>query len=320
MKVEVADTESLQANDQASVLQVTQFRGQAIDVQKIGGQADTDVIIQVKGVNGAESLTNTFNVDASALHTFGNPTTAGPLATSRLEWTVLNNSPSNTYTGSNAYKTHINYILKNMSVAEKMQRGFPLNSDEQALAQKYGLDNLLNEGLPIVVPDYVKPTLSQKEVVEDREVAKTFDISATGRSKAVNVASQTGIEKRNIVVYVTGLEINSENYTISDGVTVEFVRNSSDSFYDLNTAGLPGQSNNYKVDLFIPFTGQMDVNVFSSSTVNNVDVKLKYSIVRRSMVEKALYNLSSEVTKSSLFNDVRDRIEAGVSLQGILSG
>lgn len=319
VQVEVADYLDIASHDKKSVFKVNRFGGQAIDVQKIGGQPHDSVEIDVTGVNGAESLTNEASVEASSLERFGNPTTAGPLATSRFEWNV-NNRGNTDYTESNGnpYKTHINYILRPLSVAEKLKRGFPLTQEEKNLASKYGLDSIANAGLPIKVPAVIRPTMETKELIEDKEVATTIDITNTGSSSAVNVASEKNLRSNNQVVYINRLELNTGSFDYSNGITVQFVRDNVDVFYELTTNGVPGQADYYSMDLHIPFTEQMDVNVYANGSSTGVDIKMKYSVVARTIVEKSLYGLENEVSNMNLYNEVSNRLKAGVRLQSIM--
>jgi len=318
-RVAVSDMVSVGATSTTTVLRVNNFQNQAIDVQEIGGESISNVFINVTGVNGAESLTSSFSVDSASLYDIADSFKSGPLATSRLEWTIDNKTGTDyTVSGSGPIPSYLNYIIKEMTVVDKMQRNFPLSSKENALAQKYGLTNLDQKNLPIVKSPVAEPTLEDKEIVEKSGVAGTFNITKTGRTGGALVASESSLARRSLVAYVTGVEVQG-NPNLSQNVYLEFTRGGSASFYDLNLQALPGRSQRRSIDLFIPFIDQMDVQLWSPSTINNVSVKLNYVLVERTVVEKALYDLTDEAENQSLFNEVKDRLAAGVSLQGVTS-
>lgn len=322
VQVVVADAFDLPSKDIQKVLEVRKLGSQAIDVQEIGGEPFDNVDLEVEGVNKAESLTDNVSIDAGALYSFGNSTSAGPLATSRFEWKVHNRSSNDYTTGDanhNPYRAYVNYVIRRLSVAEKIKHNIPLTDSEKKLSYRFNLNGTNQYELPIDIPDTILPNLSAKEIIENKDVVRRININDTGSSNSVNIAKEKNLQSRDLVAYINKLEVNTEKFNFGDKLVLQFVRGGTHDFYHLEARGMPGQSDTYRADLHIPFTDQMDVNAFASNALTGVNVKMEYTLVKRTIVEKALYDLSGEVNNDKLYNEVKDRLKAGVSLNGVLS-
>lgn len=324
---------NLPANESVNELDIRHFGNQAIDVRKVGGDPLNDVAIQVETTrrtnNGEKTTTDTF--DSSAFNNFGNPSESGPFATERLVFGARNGTATNyTQSGSGAYRAFFNYVVRRMSVIEKLRRNVPLSEsgqglDERDIAEEYGLLEREDRAQPQAIPSYLQPSVNDKVIRERESVVETFDVNGTGSRNGETFAKESALRDRNSVVYVTGIEVNSQNYASQDNLKIRFTRSKTDNFYDLHTYGLPGFSNDYyKADLFLPFTDSMAVTAWldndASRLVSNVDVNLEYVVVERTLLEKALYGLRSEAQDERLYETVREQIRAGVPLAGELRG
>lgn len=329
MQVEVADFFDLSGQSESTRLDHRRFQGQAIDVQRVGARPEDDVVVNVRATRaeaGEGTVTETDSFDASALVSYGNVSESGPFATDRLQWEVVNRSTTD-YTQSGAgavYQAHINYVIRRMTVIEKLRREVPLDGPnnsvgpETQLAEEYGLLDREREELPQKLPTYLQPNLDDKVIRELESEVATFDVSGTGTGDGAQVAKESNLRQRGLVAYVTGLEINSQEFTATDNLKVRFTRSGTDDFYDLETFGMPGFADEYKAPLYLPFVDQMNVTAWldnnSGSTVTDVDVNLEYALVERTIVEKALYGLRGEVDNEDRLDDVQEQIRAGVPI------
>lgn len=324
-QIELADWFDLSANSDETRLDLRQFGDHAIDVRKVGGRPETNVSVDLSttrtSTDGRQTETDTF--DTTALYSFGNVSNSGPFANERLQWTVKNRSNTDyTQGGNDAYQAHINYVVRRMSALEKMRRDVPLDGavdaegPETELAREFNLDRREEVGLPVDVPAYLEPGIDEKVVRELESEVATVDVDATGAADRVAIASESQLRDRGVVVYATGLKINSQDYASTDNLKVRFTRSGTDDFYDLETYGMPGFAAEYAADLHIPFVDQMNVSVWADNnagnTTSNVDVQVEYAVVERTLLEKALYGLRNEAEDVTLFDQVQRQVQAGV--------
>lgn len=324
VRVEAADWFDLNDRSSTTMLDHRRFSEQAVDVRRIGARPEQNVQVIVETARRDSEdgrVTDEDSFDTTGLGSFGNYTTSGPFATERLVWKARNRSgTAYTQGNGNAYQAHINYVVKRMTLVEKLRRGIPLDDRESEAASELGILDMERSGLPLDVPDYLKATTEGKVIRERESEVETVDIASTGPSNSVTVASESKLEDRDLVAYVTGLRINSQEFSRTDNLKVQFTRNGTDDFYDIETYGMPGISNGYKSKLHIPFLFQMDVSVYADNSQGNtptsVDVQVEYDLVERSLIEKAMYGLKGEVPNDNLYERVRNRVGAGLPING----
>lgn len=325
MQAELADWFDLSANDEVTRLDQRAFGEQAMDVRKVGGRPESSVSIDLSTTRATTDgrITETDTFDSTALYEYGNVSDSGPFANRRLQWTIKNRSNTDyTQANNSAYQAHINYVIRRMTVLEKLRRDVPLDGavdaegPETELAREFNLDRREEVGLPMDVPPYLEPTIEEKVVRELESEVATVDVDATGAADRVGIASESQLRDRGVVVYATGLKINSQNYASTDNLKVRFTRSGTNDFYDLETYGMPGFADEYAADLHIPFVEQMNVSVWadnpSSNTPSNIDVQVEYAVVERTLLEKALYGLRNEAADVTLYDTVRQQVQAGV--------
>lgn len=327
VQVELADYFDLAANSDVERLDQRRFGNQAIDVRKVGARPESNVTVSVETTRQTNDgrITESDTFDTTGLNSFGTVTDSGPFANERLVWSFSNRSNTDyTQANNNVYQAHLNYVIRRMTVVEKLRRDVPLTDDEEELARRFGLLQRESMGLPQDLPTYLQPNLEDKVIRERESEVQTVTISTTGIADAVPIASESKLRQRGVVAYVTGIQLNSQNFTRSDNLKVRFTRSGTDGFYDIETFGMPGYADEYKADLFLPFTDQMNVSVWAdnsnNNTPSNVDVNLEYSIVERTIVEQALYDLSNEVQNVGLLRDIQRQISAGVPINVDVNG
>jgi hypothetical protein len=263
---------------------------------------------------------NTMTVESSALASFDEPTETGPAATERLEIEADNRSATGyTQAGNNAYQLFFNYVVRDLRILEKIRRGIPLNDNERRLAEDLGLARRERLKVPPEEDPLYGPDLEGKVLKGTNAEVATVNINSTGQDNGVSLVSLRPRDGE--VIYVTGVSINGQNFSSSDGLLVGFDRNKAADFYQLDTYGLP--SNPYKADLHIPVLDTVEVEVFASSTLTGVDVTLEYAKVERSLLEKAIHGLENEVKanddlarrRTALFEKIRRRLRAGLPIE-----
>lgn len=334
IQVEVADWLDLSSNTEEQIMETT-FSNQILEVNRIGGRPETDVDISVVGVSETSTsrgqTTSRETVDAEAINTFGMTAKGGPVATERLEWSVDNSSGTNhtqAQMGQSPYQTHINYTIRRLTVAEKIRRGISLQSTlENNLADEFNLRSRNSFGLPPDLSNVLRTDMEDKVVVKNETSTELFNIQNSGETAGIRVARESNLRDRGLVAYLTGIGVNSQNYTLSgsdiyvDDLTFDIERNGFE-FYKLELPGMPGIGSEprYHADTFIPFTEEMEINLFSQNqTPSNIDVQLEYKLVRRTLLEQALLGLDEEIEQGSdrarVYNELVTRMRAGVGVR-----
>lgn len=321
IQVEVPDWFDLAANDKQTVMDLETFKGQAIDVHKIGGRPETDVNISVSGQANTERGTTTDQQDfhSTAFGSFNNPAEVGPFATQRLQVKVDNQSNTDhTQASGTPYQWFINYVIKEVPVLEKLRRNIPLTNQEAAVVREFGLDTRERLAVPPDESPIHQPNLVDKRIITDDAVVETVDIDNTGESNAVTLLDQN--IRASEVIYVTGLQVNGQNYTEADNLIIDMKRADERQYYDIETFGVPDPT--YTMDLHLPFLDKCIVTAYASQAVTDVDVKIEYTRVERTLLEKALYGLEEEVKanddladrRRKLYDVLRKHISTGLPL------
>lgn len=331
IQVEVADWFDLNANSRVESVEIppTAFLGNRIvDIRKVAGRPENNVQVRVETTYNREQAgeieevniydTNAMGVPASA-NEFVDPVTSGGVATQRARIFAVNNSGTDyTQGGSDAYQMFYNYAIRDLTVIDKLRLGIPLNDTEQNLAAQFGLTRRERLNLPASRDPIYDPNIEGKTVVQGEADVQTVDIDNTGAANSVVISDEN--VNANQVLYLQRVSINGQDFTSGDDLQI-LVRRGGDQFYRIQTFGMNGQP--YKADLHIPFFDSMDVEVFAANAINNVDVRVEYTYVERTLIEKALYGLENEVRaddslanrRRELFNEIRNKIQAGLPIE-----
>lgn len=355
--VEVGDWHDLDANSSATVLETSRFGDQVVDIHKVGGRPETSVSVEIEATFTDErgQTTETQRYESTAFGNFNNPIETGPVATDRLEWRTVNRSATNfTDALGTPYQTFVGYSIRRMTVIEKLRRNIPLNEGERRLAQRVfpgeSLSILDQHELnipPLVDPAY-QPNLEGKNVVRAEAQATTVNLSGTGTGNAVDIVDETTDRDpttgtRADVLYLTSIGINGQEFDENDGLNLRILRDTTEEFGEVKTFGVPGigqgsaaittEAGNtvdgaafpaYEMDFFVPFFKRMTVQVYADgNAVNNIDVRAEFARVERTLVEKAIYGLESEVRtdddlaelREQLFQQIRDKIRVGLPIE-----
>lgn len=331
IQVEIADWFDLNANDSHESIHIkpsTFIQDRVVDVRKVAGRPETDVDVEVETTYnnkraGEVTETNLYATTAMGVpaHSdiFVEPVEKGGVATRELKITAVNNSGTSfTQGGGDAYQMFYNYVIRKLSVVDKLRLGLPLTDIESRLARQFGLTLRENLNLPADHDPIYDPNLAGKVVTQGEANVETVDIDNTGAANSVPISDET--IPRDRVLYLQKISVNGQTFSSGDDLQV-LVRRGGDNFYQISTYGLNGLP--YEADLHIPFFDSMDVEVFAANTINNVDVKVEYTYVERTLIEKALYNLENQVKaddnlaerRLELFQEIRNRIRAGLPIE-----
>ena len=323
--VTVPDWFDLPSNDTHTLRRQRQFGDQVINVESFGGRPEPDVFLEldarVSRSTGVERERQSW--ETTALNTFDNPVDVGPVATDELTWRVRNRSGTDHTQAQGApYQAYTAYTVRSLTVLDKLRRGIPLTKEEQSIMRKFGLrDRDLLNAPPTRDPIY-EANLEEKTVRREDAVVDTVNVTNAGATNAETVADISVSDSE--VVYVTGLTINGQSYGYQDDVQVQFTRDGVDDFYRLGAYGLPGYP--FEVDLHLPFLSEAQVSVFAQNAVSNVDVRVEYATVERTLQEKALYGLRSEVRANDdqaqrrldLYDKMVTRLRTGLPLEPLI--
>lgn len=321
MRVEIPQWFDLTGDSREELLSHSLFRDQVIDVEHAGGRPEDDVSIELSASaqTSRGNVTESEEYDTTALGGFDNPVDVGPIATSGLVWSARNRSSTDYTQGSgNPYQAFINYTVRPLTVLDKMRRSVPLNQRENTLRERFNLDKYTRFNVLPPKDPFYEADLDEKTVLEDAAAVETVDISSTGEANSVTVFDSNVRETE--VLYLTGISINGSGFTHNDDVTVTFIRDNTDEFYRMDAYGLPTQP--YEAPLHIPILTDIEVSVFASNAINDVDVRVEYARVQRTLIEKALYGLENQVraddelaeVRTTAFNRIRDLMAAGLPI------
>ena len=343
IQVVAGDWFDIGSNANQQILDVSSFGDQFIDFNHIGGQqvSGTDIVLTTernRQNKGVQTDVNRFETEALA--GLNDPVGPANIATDGFQWEVQTASTNPT----NPYKTFINYDIRDLTVLDKIRLGIPIEDPrEQELAerefptQEFTLRE--REALNIAPerPPIIQPTLEDKIVIEEETVAQTLDLTSSNPNGIVDERVERANGLPQDVLYLTGIAGNwQENATETEDITIR-IENDQRKFMEIKTLGLPGASGTtdnesfppYVADLHIPFTERMVVSLETSQDINNIDVRVNFARVDRTLVEKALYDLNDEIVgpseltspsrrsnikqqKRDLFDQIQAKIRAGL--------
>lgn len=320
VRVELPQWFDLAADDRERLLRHSNFGDQHVDIEYIGGRPEPDVALQLSSTvteAGRGEVDRRDEYDTTAIGGFTEPASVGPIATSSMTWNVRNRSSTpHTQSGGTPYQAFINYSVRPLTVLEKLQRGIPLTQTENELRQQYNLDTYQTYNVTPETDPFYDPNLEGKVVIEDDSITQTFDIGNAGESNAVAVLDQN--VRNDEVLYVTGISVNSQEYGYADDLTIQFSRRGGDTFYEIESFGMPGQP--YTADLHIPFLDDVTVSAYAENALTDVDITVEYARARRTLIEKALYGLQNGVksndaaaqNRMNAYREFRDLMRAGM--------
>lgn len=349
--VTTADWHDLDANSSTRVLNVRNIEEESLDVLEVGGRPEDDVDVEVVAQYASQrgQQTETQTVDTDAQGDFNFPATSGPIATDSLIWRTVNRSGTDfTDNNNNPYQTYMTYAVRPLTVVEKLRRGIPLDQREQQLANRrfpgeaLTLNERENLELPPAVDPAYQPNLEGKRVIEHKTSTGVVDLAEAGTEGAQSITTQNVRRASGLpidVVYLTDIGINSAEFSETENLTISVIRDETDEILRVPSFGLPGigtgtgvTSGNaagtsqppFLANFHIPFLNKMTVRVFSDTdgqTPNGVEVRVEFARVQRTLVEKALYDLSDQLgggalrqQREQLFEQIQAKIEAGLPL------
>jgi len=304
MRVEVGDWIDLSSDSRQRILRQSLFRNQVLNLKHIGGRPEADVSLELSATaqTSRGEVTSSEEYETPALTSYDNPVNVGPIASKQFDWRVRNRSNTDyTQANNNPYQTFINYEVRPMTVLDKLRRGIGLSQQEHSLRQDFNLSKYTRMGVTPPKAPFYEPNLEGKTVIETKAAVETFDLSDTGEDGAETVFDYNVSSDE--VLYITGLTVNSQDYTYDDNLLLEFTRDGTDNFYRIETYGIPGQG--YEMDLHIPVLTDLNIAAFASNAINNVEVNVEYASVQRTLVEKAMYDLEAEVRTDDTLSSER---------------
>lgn len=320
MRVEVPTWEDVPANSRTELLRHTISQDSVVDVEYVGADPLADVSMQVSATQNTQSgeRTNQEEVTTQALASFGHPGKGGPTATTQLRW-LVNNESGTDYTQASTndvFRSYLNYTIKPMTVLDKLRAGIPLNDPENQLRRDLTLDKYLRMNLIPEQDPFYQPNLEGKSVITDATTTDVLDIPDTGATNAVEVVDFA--PNPNEVIYIEGISVNGQDYAVEDNLTLSFVRDTNTEFYRLPTYGMPGDA--YQADVHIPVLNRLSISAYAASALTDVEVRVQFARVNKTLLEKALYGLESEVRANDQLGDARyaaydrfrDLLRAGV--------
>jgi len=318
-QVEAGEWFDLAAESTETVLEHSAFADQELDVMQAGGRPETDVSIVIKtGSRGARGRQQQ-RFDTTALGGFDNPVDVGPEADEDFQWQIRNDSTVDHTAGSPPrYQAFLNYVVRDLSVLEKLRRGIRLSTPEDRLQRRLGLFKRSRLNIAPQRDPVYEANLEDKNVITDGAVAETVNVNA-GQSETILNRNVGG----DVVVYVTGASINGQAFTAGDDVRLRFREGQGQHFYEVRTFAFPSQP--YELNLHIPFLDDVVVDVSAANTVAGVDVRVEFATVQRTLLEKALYFRDHETAqvkadddladhRVGVFNRLRDLIDAGLPI------
>lgn len=326
MRVVAPTWANLGANSRQTLLNQSFSGNELFDVEAVGGQPKEGVELELRTVRQERGGTRTYNttLDSEAFGSLSEPAT-GPIATEEFEFSLRNRSTNDYSTGAaGPYRTFIEYTIRPLTVLDKIRYSIPLTGRDDQLRQKYELDTYDRLDLIPEQPNFYEPNLTGKTVVAESTMLDQVDVSAesTGTPGVPVFEQQVRPDK---VLYVTGIRINSDDYQPEDGLTLSVVRGGPDEFYRIDSHGLPSAP--YQSDVHLPFLDDCSIRLVAQNPVENVDVRIEYAQVERTLVEKALYGLENEVraddslaqSRQTAYDLLREYIQVGLPIHDNLS-
>lgn len=305
VRIELPTWEDVPANSRTELMRHTIGEDTVMDVEYAGADPLADVDVQLSAAQNTRSgeRTHQEEIDTEALASFGQPIEGGPTATTSLRW-MANNQSATDYTQASAqtpFRTYLNYTIRQMTVLDKLRAGIPLNDPEDRLRNTLTLDKYLRMNILPEQDPFYQPNLKGKSVITDATSTDVFDIPNTGRTNAVEVVDFSPDPSE--VIYIEGISVNGQDYGVGDDLTLSFVRNTNTEFYRLQTFGMP--SGAYRADLHLPVLDRLTISAYAANALTDVEVRVKYARVNRTLLEKALYGLESEVQANDQLGDAR---------------
>jgi len=319
MRVEVGDWFDLDADSRERLLRHNLFRDQIIDLQYAGASPASEVSLELVATaqTSRGEITTEEEYQTEALASFSDPVDVGPVATTQLDWQVRNRSNlAHEQAGNNPYQAFINYEVRPMTVLDKLRRDISLSQSERQLSRDFNLGKYTRMNVTPPKAPYYRADLDGKTLRETSAVVDTVNISGTGAGNAETIFDYN--VRPDEVLYITGLSVNGQSFSYDDNLILQFTRDGTDSFYRLETYGIPG--GDYKANLHIPILTDLNVSAFASTAINNIEVTLEYARVHRTLLEKALYDLEGEVAtndslaaeRSAVFEELQQLMEVGL--------
>lgn len=189
------------------------------------------------------------------------------------------------------------------SIAEKLKWGIPLSSTEQALVQKYNIQNLVKDGnLPLQWP-----YMLEREYQQTEEDAYT-SISAVPTSGAtildisprqgeflvlVGIAADTGVVANNTTIHISR-DVTSGSGGIED-------------YMVLNAASMPGYNND--INLFMPALKEILITCQTSVAIPGATYKIRATVIACKLTETLKYKWGLD---NSLPQVTQERVDCGL--------
>lgn len=307
----------LPANGRVEVFEATLPGDVLFDLVGLSGTNAADVSLEVKTTTAARSGKQTLTRTYPLLAQGGYDTPLrGPAATDHVQITARNPSAT-TYDTGNAgvFRVYLDYEIRPLSVVDKLYMGLPVTATEEQLASEFGLPTFTDLGLAPRRSPLYEATLDSKSVITDASEVAVVDVPAGGSTAVFEQAVP-----RDRVLYVTGLSVNGDDYTSADGLEIGFTREGPDEFYRLDAYGaLPQPA---MLPLHVPFLDACTIDVHAAQAVTDVEIRIEYAWVRRTLLEKALYGLAGEVqaddrlaaTRQQVYADLQRFLTAGLPI------